>query len=115
MKDKKTKSDSEDKGSNSTDEGSNFKKKGNNKGISKCTYYKKYYHNENSWFKNKMDIMSQLLERNTIDVHDFARFVDPHGHCNTMQFKGNDSHALVAIIKYVYDVSHFDTHSDISK
>ena len=63
-----------------------------------------------------MDIMIQLLERNNIDVPDFARrekSVDPQGHCNTVQFKGNDAHALVSRIKYVSDVSDFDTHSDI--
>ena len=32
-----------------------------------------------------------------------------------MQFKGNDSHGFVSRIKYVYDVSNFDTHSDISE
>ena len=38
VKEKNTKSDSDDEGSNSTDEGGNFKKKGNKKGIPKCTY-----------------------------------------------------------------------------
>ena len=38
VKEKNTKSDSDDEGSNSTDEGWNFKKKGNKKGRSKCTY-----------------------------------------------------------------------------
>ena len=32
-----------------------------------------------------------------------------------MQFKGNDAHALVARIKYVSDVSNFDTHYNISE
>ena len=62
--------------------------------------------------------MSQFLKRNNIDVLDFARrenYVDPQGHCNTMQFKGNDTHDLVARIKYVSYVSNFDTHSDISE
>ena len=88
----------------------------NKKGISQCTYCRKYSHNENSFFKNKMDIMTQLLERNNIDVPDFARrekSVDPQGNCNTVQFKGNDAHASVARIKYVSDVSDFYTHSDI--
>ena len=115
-KDKKAKSDSEDEGSNSTNEGLNFKKKGNKKRRYQCTYSRKSYHNENSCFKKKMDIMTQFLERNNIDVLDFARrekSVDPWGHCNTMKFKGNDAHTLVARIKYVYDVSDFDTHSDV--
>ena len=85
VKEKKTKSDFEDEGfedegSNSTDEGSNFKKKGNKKGRSQCTYCRKYSHNENSFFKNKMDIVTQLLERNNVDVPYFARrekYVDP--------------------------------------
>ena len=47
VKEKTTKSNSEDEGSNSTDAGSNFKKKGNKKGISQCNYCKKYSHNEN--------------------------------------------------------------------
>ena len=49
--------------------------------------------------------MSQLVERNNIDVPDFARrekYVDPQGHCNNVQFKGNDAHALVDKIKYVF-------------
>ena len=73
VKEKNTKSDSEDEGSNSTDEGSNFKNKGNKKGISQCTYWIKYSYNENYCFKNKMDIMIQLLEISNIDVPDFAR------------------------------------------
>ena len=62
--------------------------------------------------------MTQFLKRNNIDVPYFARMeksVDPHGHCNTMQFEGNDSHALVDKINYVSDISDFDTHSDISE
>ena len=117
VKEKNTKSESEDEGSNSTDEGSNFKKNGNKKARSKCTYCNKYSHHENSSFKNKMDIMSHLLKINNIDVPFFARrekSVDPQGHCNTMQFKGNDAHDLVARIKYVSDFSYFYTHSDIS-
>ena len=65
-----------------------------------------------------MDMMIQLLERNNIDVPYFARrenFVDPQGHCNTMQFKGNDDHDLVSRIKCVSWVSDFDTNSDISE
>ena len=65
-----------------------------------------------------MDIMTQFLERNNIDVPYFARrekSVDPQGHCNTVQFKGNDAHALVSRIKYVYDVSDFHTHFDTSE
>ena len=45
VKEKNTKSDFDDEGSNSTDEGWNFKKKGKKKGRSKCTYYIKYYQN----------------------------------------------------------------------
>ena len=110
-------SDSEDEGSNSTDEGQNFKK-GNKKGISQYIYCKKYYHNENYFFKNKIDIITQLLKRNNIDVPDFARrenSVDPQGHCNIVQFKGNHAHDLVGRIKYVYNVYNFYTHSDISE
>ena len=62
--------------------------------------------------------MTQFLERNNIDVPDFAKrekSIHPQGHCNTMQFKGNDAHALVAKIKYVSDTSDFYTHSDISE
>ena len=66
-------SDSEDEDSNSTEEGSNFQKKGNKKGRSQCTYCIKYSYNGNYCFKNKMDIMSPFLERNNIDVLDFAR------------------------------------------
>ena len=65
-----------------------------------------------------MDIMIKLLEINNIDVPYFARrekYVGPQGHCNTMQFEGNDAHELVSKIKYVSDVSNFDTHSDISE
>ena len=73
VKEKNPKSDSKDEGSNSTDEGSNFKKKGNKKGKSSCTYCRKNFHNENYFVKNKIDIMTQFLERNNIDVPDFAR------------------------------------------
>ena len=58
VKEKNPKSDFEDEGSNYTDEGSNFKKKGNKKERSKCNYSNKYSHNENSFFKKKMDIRS---------------------------------------------------------
>ena len=67
-----------------------------------------------------MDIMIEFLERKNIDVPYFARkegrenYVDPHEHCHTVQFKGNDCHALVSRIKYFPDISDFDTHSDIS-
>ena len=53
----KKNSDSEDEGSNSIDECSDFKNKGNTKGISQCTYCRKYSHNENSCSKNKMNII----------------------------------------------------------
>ena len=62
--------------------------------------------------------MTHFLERNNIDVPYFARrkkSVDPQGHLNTVQFKGNDSHDLFAKIKYISDISDFDTHSDISE
>ena len=62
--------------------------------------------------------MSHFLKRNNIDVPDFARrkkYVDPEGHCNTMQFEGNDANALVAKIKSIFDIPYFDTHSDISE
>ena len=52
----------------------------------------------------KIDIMTELLERNNIDVPEFARrekYVDPQGHYNTVQFKGDDSHDLVVRIHYV--------------
>ena len=67
-----------------------------------------------------MDIMTQLLERNNIDVSDFARkegngnFVDPEGHYHTMLFKGNNCNYLVARINYFPDIYYFYTHSDIS-
>ena len=62
--------------------------------------------------------MSQLLEINNIDVTNFARrenFANPQGRYNTMQFKGNDAHALVSRLKYVSDVFNFHTHYDISE
>ena len=118
MKEKKPKSDSKDEGSYSADEGSNSKKKGNKKGRLKCTYCNKTSHNEKSCFKKKLDIMTQLLERNNIDVPDFERrekSIDPQEHCHTMQFKGNDCHALVSIVKYFPSVSNFDIQSYISE
>ena len=58
--------------------------------------------------------MTQLIERNNIDVPYFARnFVGPNGHCHTMQFKGNDCHYLVSRIKYFPYVYDFNTHYDI--
>ena len=68
-----------------------------------------------------MDIMTQLLERNNIDVLDLARkegrenYVDPQGHYHTMQFKGNDCHDLFAIKNYFIYIYDFDTPSDISE
>ena len=118
VKEKNPMSYSEDEGSNSTDEGSNFKNKGNKKGRSQCTYCRKYSDNENFWFINKIDIVTQFLERNIIYVLDFVRrekYVDPQGHCNNVQFKGNDAHALVAKIKYVSYISYFYTHFDLSE
>ena len=73
VKEKKPKSDSKDEGSYSTNEGSNSKKKGNKKGRSKCNYFNKHSHNEKYFFKNNMDIMNKLLEKNKIDVPNFAR------------------------------------------
>ena len=105
MKENKPKSYSEDEGSYFTDEGSNSKKKGNKKGRSKCTYCSKPSHNEKSCFKKKMDIMTEFLKRTNIDVPNFGRkegrenFVDPQGHCHTMQLKGNDCQDLVSRIK----------------
>ena len=67
-----------------------------------------------------MDIMNQFLERKNIDVPYFARkegrenSADPQEHYHTVQFKGNDCHALVSRIKYFPDVSDFYTHSDKS-
>ena len=67
-----------------------------------------------------MEIMTQFLERNNIDVTYFARkegremFIDPQGNCHTMQFKGNDCHALVARIKYFPDIYDFYNYSDTS-
>ena len=61
--------------------------------------------------------MSQLHERNNIDVPGFARrekYGDPERNSNTMQFEGNDAHYLVTKIKYVSNLSYFDTHFDIS-
>ena len=58
VKKKNPKSDSEEEGSNSTEEGSNYKMKGNKKGIYHSTYSRKYSHNENTFFKKKIDIMT---------------------------------------------------------
>ena len=65
-----------------------------------------------------MNIINQFLEINNIDVPYFARkekSVDPHDHCNTVQFKGNDAHAMVSRKKYVSNVYDFYTNSDISE
>ena len=72
VKEKNTNPDAEDKGSKFIDEGLNFKK-GNKKGRYQCTYCNRYSHNENYFFKNKIEIMTQFLERNNIDVPVFAR------------------------------------------
>ena len=51
-----------------------------------------------------MDIMTQFLERNNIDIPDFVRkegrenSVNPQDHCHIMQFKGNDCHDLVSML-----------------
>ena len=67
MKEKKPKSDNEDESSKPTDEGSmkKVKKKGRK---SKGYYCRKGFHPKKKFFKNNMDIMSQLLEKHNIEV-----------------------------------------------
>ena len=68
MKEKKPRLDNEDERSNPIDEGmKKVKKKGS---TSKCSYCSKGFHFEKKCFKKKMDIMSQLLEKHTIEVPD---------------------------------------------
>ena len=57
------------------------KKKGS---TSKCSYCSKGFHSENNCFKNKMDIMSQLLEKHKIEVpNELEKPVDSSEQCHS--------------------------------
>ena len=51
----------------------NFQKKKNKGEMSKCPYCNKGYHLESSCMKNKIDIVTQLLEKNNISLLDFSK------------------------------------------
>ena len=80
---KKPKSEIEDDSLKPTDEDS--VKKGKKKGRkSRCYYFSKGFHSENNFFKNKMEIMSWLLEKHKIEVPDeLEKLVDSSEHCHS--------------------------------
>ena len=64
----KNKSQEEPQGSKKNSQ--NKKNKGE---MSKCTYYSKGYHPESSCMKKKIDMLTQLLEKNNISLPDFSK------------------------------------------
>ena len=48
----------------------NFQKNKNKGDMSKCAYYSKGYHPENSYMKKQIDMLTQLLEENNISLPD---------------------------------------------
>ena len=51
----------------------NFQKKKNKGEVSKCTYCSKGYHPENSCMKKKIDMLTQLLEKNNISLPNLSK------------------------------------------
>ena len=51
----------------------NFQKKKNKGEMSKCAYCSKGYHLESSCMKNKIDMLTQLLEKNNISLPDCSK------------------------------------------
>ena len=99
MKEKKPKSYNEDERSNFTDEGS-MKKVKKKRSTSKCSYCSKGFHPEKKCFKKKMNIMSHLLEKHSIEVpYEPEKHVDSLEHCHSAQFQGDINYALSAIVK----------------
>ena len=41
--------------------------------MSKCVYCNKGYHPESSCMKNKIDMLTQILEKNNISLPDFSK------------------------------------------
>ena len=41
--------------------------------MSKCTYYSKGYHPESFNMKNKIDMLTQILEKNNISLLDYSK------------------------------------------
>ena len=64
----KNKSQEEPEGSKKS-----YKKKKNKGEMRKCEYYSKGYHMERSCMKNKIDMFTQLLEKNDISLPDFSK------------------------------------------
>ena len=102
-----------DEGSKSTDEGSNSMKKNKKKGSSKCSYCCKSFHFE------KMDIMSQLLDKYNIYFPYFARKKEPKKptksteQCHNVQSQGNRIYALISRVKSFSQFSDLDSHSNM--
>ena len=91
---KKPKLEIEDESSKPTDEDS--VKKGKKKGsTSKCSYFRKGFHSYNNCFNNNMYIMSQLLDKQKIEVPDeLEKSVDSSKHCHNAQFQGYITYSL---------------------
>ena len=89
VKEKKPKSDNEDESLKPTDEGSmkKVKKKGRTNKLSYCS---KGFNTNNKCFNNNMDIMSQLLKKNNIEVPDeLEKPVESSKHCHNTHFEGD--------------------------
>ena len=108
----KEKKESSSESSSSTD-GSSKSKRRNKREIPTCDY-RIGSHLEISCFRNKMDIMTKLLEENHIALQEFAK------RWERKQGNGKAEHALGAWVKpnSVFSVSHsyvFYSHSNISE
>ena len=68
----KEKKHSDTESSSSTDEDSKVRRMKSNREIPTCGYFKGSHH-EIYLFRNKMGIMTKILEENNIDIENFAR------------------------------------------
>ena len=61
--------------------------------MSKCAYYSKGYHPKISCMKNKINMLTKLLEKNNISLHDFSK--NREGGSNSEGRERERVHALV--------------------
>ena len=102
----KEKKESSSESSSSTDGSSRSRTRRNKRERPTCDYFRGS-HLDKFCFINNMDIMTKLLEENHIALPEFAK------RWERKQGNGKDEHGLGAWVKYNYDLSIFDSHSDI--
>ena len=99
VKEKNPKYEIEDEVLEPSDEDS-MKKVKNKGSTSKCSYCSKGFNLENIFFKNNMDIISQLLEKHNIEVPDeLEKPPDSSEYCHSTQFQGDINYASSSIFK----------------